>query len=136
MVVPFTVPFQTAAAPPPGSAVATNNGNFGSPPVAVISGPVTGPALINLATGQTVSWSTLTLGASDIAVVDFLNRQAVVNPTTISTVPGMPGQGGTYWPADISSAWWVVEPGDNPVQVGGSTGSGCSVSVYFADCWS
>lgn len=136
MVVPFAVPFSLAAAPPPGAAVATNAGNFGSPPVAVISGPAAGPSLLNVATGQTVSWSTLTLGPADVAVVDFLNRQTFVNPSSISTTPGVPGQGGTFWPADISSAWWVLQPGDNPVQVGGQTGSGCSVLVAFADAWS
>lgn len=136
MTVPFTVPFTLDSSAPPGSAVAVNLGNFGSPPVAVITGPVTGPALANLTTGETVSWSTLTLPSGSIAVVDFLNRETWVNPSAVSTVPGMPSGTGTYWPADISSAWWDLEPGSNAIELGGSTGSGCSATLYFADAWS
>ena len=69
-------------------------------------------------------------------VVDFLNRQAWVNPSAISMTPGMPGPGGTYWPADVSSAWWDLAPGDNSVQFGGETGIGARAVVYFSDCWS
>lgn len=135
MVVPFAVPFTLAAAPPPGAAVAANNGNFTSPPVALISGPVTAPSLINVTTGQTVSWSTLTLNPGDILAVDFLNRESWVNPPVLSMTPGIPSSGGTYWPADVSSGWWQLAPGDNAIQVGGQTGSGCSVSVYFSSAW-
>ena len=52
MVVPFAVPFALDAAVPPGSTIAVNAGNFGSPPVAVINGPVTGPSLANLTCGR------------------------------------------------------------------------------------
>jgi len=135
MVEPFTVPFSLAAGPPPGSGVAVNNGDFTSPPVAVITGPVTGPTLMNATTGQTVSWSTLTLGAGHLLVVDFLNREAWVDPVTVSTTPGMPGTGGTYWPADINSGWWQLQPGDNTVQIGGSAGTGCTASLFYADTW-
>jgi hypothetical protein len=136
MIVPFTVPFSLAASVPPGSAVAVNAGNFESPPVAVISGPVTGPSLVNLTAGETVSWSTLTLGSGDIFVIDFLNRQGWVNPSVISTTPGMPSATGTYWSADVSSAWWQLAAGSNAIQLGGETGSGCSAMIYFADAWS
>lgn len=135
MVVPFRVPFGLAAAPPPGAGTVVNNGTFGSPPVAVIQGPVQAPALINLTTGDTVTWSTLTLSSTDVMVVDFLNREAFVNPATVSTVPGAPSGTGTYWPADIGSSWWTVEPGSNAIEVGGITGAGCTATVYSSDAW-
>lgn len=135
MTVPFRVPFSLTAAPPPGAAAVVNNGTFGCPPVAVLRGPVQGPALTNLTTGDTVSWPSLTLGANDVLAVDFLNREAFVNPAVISTVPGTPSSTGTYWPADIGSSWWTVEPGANAVQVGGITGAGCTASVYYSDTW-
>lgn len=136
MVTPFSVPFTTASAPPPGSAVVTNDGTFGSPPVAVLTGPVTAPGLINTTTGDTVSWSTLTLAEGEQAVVDFLNRETWVTPAQVITTPGSVGDGGgTYWPADLSSSWWVLEPGDNAVEVGGQAGTGCSAAIWWSGAW-
>lgn len=135
MVEPFTIPFTLAAAPPPSTAIATNAGNFESPPIVVITGPVAGPSITNLTTGQTIAWPTLTLGTADVLVVDCLNRQGIVNPTTVSTSPGVPSTGGTYWPAAVSSAWWQIAPGDNQIQYGGSAGSGSTALFYWADTW-
>jgi hypothetical protein len=134
-VVPFTVPFHMASAPPPGTTVATNAGSFQSPPVVVVRGPVTSPSLANLSTGQGVSWTGLALAAGDVLAVDFLNRQAFVNPTTVSTEAGIPSTGGTYWPADITSAWWQLAPGDNEVQYGGTAGTGSTAVFYWRDAW-
>lgn len=136
MIEPFAVPFSLTAAPPPGTAVAINAGNFESPPVAVVTGPVTGPSLTNLTTNQTISWDALTLNTGDVLVVDFLNRQGYVNPTTVSTSPGIPSTGGTFWPADADSAWWQLSPGSNEVEYGGSAGTGSTATYYWRDSWS
>lgn len=133
--VPFTLPVHLNAAPPPGVAIGTNGGNFNSPPVALITGPVVGPSLTNLTTGQTVSWSTLTLGTADVLVVDFLTRQAYVNPSMHSTTPGMASTGGTYWPADVNSAWWQLAPGDNQLAYGGTAGSGSTAQLFWRDSY-
>jgi hypothetical protein len=135
MVVPFTVPFTLQAAAAPGAATSVNGGNFLSPPVVVVTGPVTAPTLANLTTGQTVSWSTLTLGAGQQFVVDFLNRQGYVSPTTVSTSPGIPSTGGTYWPADASSSWWQLAAGSNQVQFGGTAGTGATAVFYWSDSY-
>jgi hypothetical protein len=136
MVVPFTVPFTLDSAPPPGAGTTQNNGNFGCPPVTVIAGPVAAPSVACLTSGQTVTWSTLTLGAGDVLVADHYLMQAVVNPTAISTFPGTPSTGGTYWPADVTSRWWSVPKGASGVQLGGATGNGCTATVWYRDCWS
>jgi hypothetical protein len=135
MVTPFTVPFTVKASPPPGVSVANNAGGFASPPVVVITGPVTGPTLTNLTTRQTVSWSTLTLNTGDTLTVDFLNRQGFVNASTISTTPGVPSAGGTFWPADLNSGWWQLSAGSNQVQYGGGTGTGSTATIYWRDAW-
>jgi hypothetical protein len=135
MVVPFTIPVTLDAASPPGAAVATNAGNFETPPVVVITGPVQQPSITNLTTGLTVSWSSLSLGTGDTLVVDCLNRQAFVNPTTVSAYAGIPSAGGTYWPADVSSAWWQINPGDNELQYGGIAGSGSTAAFTWQDAW-
>ena len=135
MVEPFAVPFTLAGAPPPGTSAAINNGGFQTPAVAVVQGPVTGPQLGNATTGQTVSWSNLNLNAGDVFVVDFLNRQGFVNPSTVSYSPGVPSVGGTYWPADVSSSWWEIAPGVNTLQFGGTAGIGSTATVFWADAW-
>ncbi|WP_052432819.1 phage distal tail protein [Streptacidiphilus carbonis] len=135
MIEPFTVPFTLQAAAAPGAATATNGGNFQTPAVAVMTGPVVAPTLSNTTTGQTVSWSTLSLAAGQVLVVDFLNKQGYVNPTMTSTSPGIPSTGGTYWPADAASSWWQLAPGSNQVQFGGIAASGATVTYYWADSW-
>jgi hypothetical protein len=135
MTEPFTVPFSLASAAPPGSSIAINDGSFLSPPVAVVTGPLSGPTLTNASTGQTVSWSGLTLNTGDTLVVDFLNRQGYVNPTAVSYDAGIPSTGGTYWPADISSSWWQLAAGTNLVGFGGTAGSGASATFYWHDSY-
>jgi hypothetical protein len=135
MVVPFTVPFALHSAPPPGTAIAVNGGSFISPPVIILTGPGSAPTVTNLTTGQTVSWSSLTLNTGDVFVVDFLNHQGLVNPTTVSTNPGFPGVGGTYWPADLTSSWWQLAPGSNTLQYGGNVGTGSTATAYWRDCY-
>ncbi|GAB2695851.1 phage tail family protein [Kitasatospora kifunensis] len=135
MVEPFTVPFGLASAPPPGGGTAVNAGSFISPPVIVVAGPISSPALTNLTSGQTVSWSSLTLNTGDVFVVDFLNRQGFVNPTMLSTAPGFPSTGGTYWPADPSSSWWQLAPGTTSIQLGGTAAALASATAYWQDAW-
>lgn len=137
LVVPFTVPFSLAPSNPPATGVASNAGNFGSPPIAVITGPVSAPMLSNLTTGNTVSWSQVNLvSAAEVMVVDFLNRQAWVNASTVPTLPGVPPSGGTFVPADIFSAWWTLQPGDNLIQFSGNASAGASAQLFYRDCWS
>lgn len=135
LVVPFTIPFTLNPAAPPGEAVCVNAGTFGSPPVAVITGPVTGPTLANLTTGQTVSWSGVTLSAGQTMTVDFLNRQAWVGAPNPPGLPGSPTGGGAYAPAALFSSWWTLGPGNNVVQFGGFFGTGASCLMTFYDAW-
>jgi hypothetical protein len=135
MVTPFTVPFTLHSSPPPGGGYAFNGGSFLSPPVVVLTGPASGPTITNASTGQTVSWSSLTLNTGDVFAIDFLNRQGYINPTTVSTSPGFPSVGGTYWPSDLTSSWWQLAPGSNTLQYGGSIGSGSTATAYWHDSY-
>lgn len=136
MTVPFTVPVTLQAAPPPSDVLAVNGGNFEAPLVAVITGPVQSPALANLTTGQVVSWSGVSLSAGDALVVDFLNRQAFLNPATVSYTPGIASSGGTYFAADVASSWWGLTPGGgNTVNYSGIAGSGSAASFYWRDSY-
>jgi hypothetical protein len=118
---PNTTPFTLPAGAPPMSASATNAGSFETRPVVTIAGPVTAPAVVNQATGQSVSYSALALGASDVLAVDFLNRQALLN--------------GVFRPADLWSSWWVMPPGTTGVQVTGTASTGASMTAAWRDAW-
>jgi hypothetical protein len=135
MIVPFTLPVTLQAAPPPANVSMVNNGNFETPLVAVITGPVSAPVLANLTTGQAVSWSNVSLGAGDLLVVDFLNRQSWFNPSVPSLTPGIPSTGGTYYPADVPSSWWQIAPGSNTLYFSGETSGGSTATVYYQDAY-
>lgn len=118
---PLTPPLALPAGFPPMSTVITNAGSFETRPTVTIAGPVTAPAVVNTTTGQTVSFSTLTLGSTDVLIVDFLNKQATLN--------------GVYRTADLASAWWVAQPGSTGVQVTGTATSGAYMTVTWRDAW-
>lgn len=122
MVVPFTVPFSLASGVPPGTIAVTNAGTFETRPVVTVNGPVAAPTITNETYGMTVSFSQVTLNAGDTLTVDFDARTGAYN--------------GSYRTADLSSAWWVMQPGVNTIGVGGSSiGSGASFSVNWSDAY-
>ena len=135
MVVPFTLPVTLNAAAAPANATAVNAGNFETPPVCVITGPVQAPLVVNETTGQVVSWSQVTLTAGEQLVADFMNRQAWLGPSSVSLTPGVPSAGGTYTPADVSSSWWHLGPGSNTLYYSGIDGAGSSAVFYFSDAF-
>jgi Phage tail protein len=117
-VSPFTSPFTPPAQPPSGSVIITNTGSFETRPLVTVTGPVTSPSLTNVTTGQTVSWSGLVLGPSDVLAADFSLAQGLLN--------------GVYRPADLFSSWWTLPPGvPCTVLLGGTAGAGASISVAW-----
>lgn len=118
---PITPPFTLPAGAPPMSASITNNGSFETRPVVTIAGPISSPAAVNQTTGQSVSFSSLVLASTDALVIDFLNQRATLN--------------GVFRTADLSSAWWVLQPGSETVQVTGTAGVGAQMTVTWRDAW-
>lgn len=121
LAMPWTFPITLPAGAPPMSVSATNAGSFETRPTVVIQGPVTAPQIVNQVTGQTVGFSSLTLGATDQLSVDFLNRTATLN--------------GAARTADVTSSWWVLPPGTTGVQLLGTATSGASMTVFWRDAW-
>jgi hypothetical protein len=118
---PLTPPITLPAGAPPMSVTATNNGSFETRPVVTIAGPITAPAVVNQTTGQTVSFSALSLTSTDTLVVDFLNERALLN--------------GVFRTADLSSSWWVLQAGTSTVQVTGTATAGATTTVAWRDAW-
>lgn len=120
--VPFTVPVTLPPQPSDSGAIsAQNHGTFESPPVITITGPVTAPAVTNVTTGQTVSWSALTLGADDVLVADFSVQETQLN--------------GVFVPADLFSSWWMLPPGVSTIQMTGSAQPGSGMTLSYRDAW-
>jgi len=118
---PLTPPFTLPAGAPPMAVACTNAGSFETRPVVSITGPLTNPAVVNQTTGQVVSFSGMTLAATDILAVDFAARQALLN--------------GVYRPSDTTSSWWVMPPGTTTVQVTGTGATGSQMTVAWRDAW-
>lgn len=121
LALPWAFPITFPAGSPPMSVTCTNAGSFETRPTVVIQGPVTAPQILDQVTGQTVSYTALTLGATDQLVVDFLNRQALLN--------------GVYRPADLGSAWFTMPPGPTSIQLLGTATAGASMTVLWRDAW-
>jgi hypothetical protein len=78
-----------------------NRGNASAWPALTITGPVTGPAVINERTGQVLTIDA-TVGPSEVLIVDMRARTAYVDATRVDARAG--------------SSWWPLLPGDNDVQ--------------------
>lgn len=118
---PFTTPLSWAGVPPTGAVNALNSGNFETRPVISIQGPCTGPALVNVNTGQVVSWTGLTLAAADQLIADFNVMQSYLN--------------GTYIQPDLASSWWVLPPGTTTIQLAGTSVGSASMAAQWRSAW-
>ena len=118
---PVTYPLTYPAQAAPGGAVVVNNGNFETRPMITVTGPITGPALYNQTSGQTVSFSTLTMLSTDVLVLDMLNKVAYLDGAAIAP--------------DLSSSWWVLPPGTSQVVLQGSGAAGATMTIATQDAW-
>jgi hypothetical protein len=118
---PLTPPITMPANGLPAVIAATNNGNFETRPRIIVDGPIQAPALTLVDTGQTVSFSGVTLATGQQIIVDFDLRQATIN--------------GALTPADITSGWWVLAPGTSTVRLGGIASSGAAMTLQWRDAY-
>jgi hypothetical protein len=119
---PLTPPLTLPAGAPPMAVACTNSGSFETRPTVTITGPITGPAVVNQTTGAAVTFSGMTLAASDQLVVDLLAKQSYLN--------------GVFRTADISSSWWSLPQNTSTtVQVTGTGATGSTMTVAWRDAW-
>ena len=115
MAFPGGIPPETITVP------AGNAGTFETRPQITLTGPITGPQLVNGRTGQAISFTSLTLAASDLLTIDTDTRQCFLN--------------GRFYAADPVSAWWVLQPGTTPIYVTGTTPGGAVLTVTWASAY-
>lgn len=121
ITTPLTPPITLPAQPPAGSASVENDGNFETRPQVTITGPITGPAIYNQTSGQSVSFSSLVLGGGDVLTVDFQNRIAYLN--------------GAARFADLASAWFTLLPGVTQLVLQGAAAAGSQMTITYQDAW-
>lgn len=121
LTLPTTTPLILPQIAPPfaggTAALAVNTGTFETRPVVTITGPITGPAVSNITQGLKVSFSALTMQASDTLVLNMDARTAKLN--------------GTFIPADLTSAWWTLWPGSNTIQLAGTGDFGATLNATW-----
>lgn len=103
-------PLDFEASSTSGHLTVTNEGNISSPPVIVITGPVTNPIVDNDTTGQSIYTQALALTASDTLTLDVAARTVVLNGTT--SRPDL---------LDSSlTEWFNIAPGVNQLRLRGT----------------
>lgn len=124
LTLPVTLPIGfPGSVPPIDSAVTcTNSGTFETRPVITVSGPITNPSIVNAVTGQAITFTGLELGSTDQLIISTDARQAFLN--------------NSFYAADVTSAWWVLEPGVTQVYLTGENFSGGAVLVCsWSSAW-
>jgi len=124
LTLPVTLPIGFPGSIPAIDSAVTcvNSGTFETRPVITVSGPLDSPQIVNAATAQVISFTGLNLAATDQLVLDTDARQAFLN--------------GAFYAADVSSAWWVLEPGSTQVYLtGGNFSGGATLTVSFSSAW-
>ncbi len=124
LTLPVTLPIGFPGSTPPIDSAVTcvNSGTFETRPVITVSGPIDSPSVVNAVTAQAVTFTGLNLGASDQLVLDTDARQAYLN--------------NVFQPADVTSAWFVLEPGSTQVYLtGGNFAGGATLTVAWSSAW-
>lgn len=124
LTLPITLPVGFPGSVPPidNAVTCVNAGTFETRPVITVTGPINSPQIVNAATGQIISFTGLDMAASDQLVISTDARQAFL--------------GGAFYPADIASAWWVLEPGITQVYLtGGNFSGGAVLTVAWSSAW-
>ena len=124
LTLPVTLPIGfPGSAPPVASAVTcVNEGTFETRPVITVTGPIGDPSIVNAVTGQAITFTGLSLAASDQLVISTDARQAYLNSV--------------YQPADVTSAWWVMNPGPNQIFLTGDNwAGGGTLSVVWSSAF-
>lgn len=99
-----------------------NDGNYSTRPVVTITGPCNSPVIWNDTTGEKLAL-TLSLGASDVVVVDFDQRQVTFN-------------GAQRWALTSDSVWWELAPGTSQVRfTAAAYVAGAQMSIAWRSAW-
>lgn len=98
-----------------------NGGNRPAPVTLILQGPCSGPVIYNDTVGTYLSFSTLTLGATDVMVVDTYYKTVRIN-------------GGNRRSFLDNAGWFSLVPGANFIRFRAFTGTG-TLTVQWRSAW-
>jgi hypothetical protein len=120
----FTLPAGFPGSVPPVASAITcvNEGTFETRPTITVTGPISSPSIVNAVTGQAITFTGLNMAASDQLVISTDARQGYLNSV--------------FYPADVTSAWFVLQPGPSQIYLTGDTfEGGAQVSMVWSSAW-
>jgi Phage tail protein len=124
LTLPVTLPIGFPGSTPAidNAITCVNSGTFETRPMITLSGPIISPAIVNAVTGQSISYTGLSMGASDQLLISTDLRQSYLN--------------GSFFSADVTSGWWVLDPGTTQVYLTGSDfAGGATLTVAWSSAW-
>jgi hypothetical protein len=118
--VSFDVPFGASSG---GSMTVTNAGNYKTAPLITITGPCTNPSVT---LGSAMVFLNLTLGVSDVVVIDMAARTVTLNGVARQNSPKQ------------GSSWWTIPVGTSTISVASqdSAAVAAQFTVQWRDAWS
>jgi hypothetical protein len=122
---PRSYPLSYSGGSAVGAVQATNAGNYKTPAVLAITGPVIGPQVQHIQSGRQLRFN-LTLGVSDVLTVDLASRAVLLN-STANRRPTL----------TADSAWFLLGPGQNDLRFSGTPGGGgtAHLTVTYRSAW-
>jgi hypothetical protein len=121
VTLPWTLPVVFPGASVTVPMTLANTGTFETRPVLTVNGPVRNPAIVNSTLGAQISYTGLVMGPNDVLVIDLDARQSYLN--------------GSFYPADLTSGWWVLNPGSCQVYLAGASDAGAVLTAVWSSAW-
>lgn len=114
LTIPYTIPYTINATTVTGQISLTNPGNASGPVLLQINGPITGPTITHVSTGQALTFSSsLTLGAGEFITVDMERREVLAQgQAAASRNAWVTGRGWSAFDPDLNT-WAFSAPSYN-----------------------
>lgn len=123
LTFPVTFPATFGAVSSANTILATNDGNFGTRPVLVITGPVDTPTVLHTTSGRFLKFA-LTLADGDTLTVDLDAKSVLLNGTASRR---------SALTAD--SSWWELAAGSNTVQYNAAATTASTLTMTWRSAW-
>lgn len=114
---PITFPDNVRAS----SMTAVNNGSIEAPFVATITGEIESPGIRDDDNDLEITFDSLTLSGSDTLIINTLTKRSTLN--------------GAYLPADITSNWFRLNPGNTSLKLLGTTETYAQSVITWYDAY-
>lgn len=126
LTIPYTIPYAINATTVTGQVSLTNPGNASGPVLLQINGPITGPTITHVSTGQALTFaSSLSLAAGEFITVDMERREVLAQ-----------GQAAASRNAWVTARGWsAFDPGVNTWALSAPSYAAGTLQVTATPAW-